>query len=93
MFHPSAIHIVIVVLVIVLIFGAAKLPSVAKNLGKSMKVFRDEVKDLGKDGKDTEDTEAGTQDASPGSDTSPRLGGESDSTSRSESSDKSQSSN
>lgn len=42
-------HILLVVAVIVLIFGAAKLPSLAKNLGKSMKIFRDEVKDLSSD--------------------------------------------
>ncbi|MCQ9366808.1 Sec-independent protein translocase subunit TatA [Brevibacterium sp. 50QC2O2] len=53
----SPMHILIVVLVIVLIFGAAKLPSVAKNLGKSMKIFRDEVKDLGKDGQKKADTD------------------------------------
>ncbi|MYM18926.1 twin-arginine translocase TatA/TatE family subunit [Brevibacterium sp. 5221] len=45
-------HVMIVVLVIVLIFGAAKLPSVAKNLGKSMKVFKDEVKDMRSDDAD-----------------------------------------
>lgn len=47
--RPGLWQILIVVLVIVVIFGAARLPGVAKNIGKSMKVFRDEVKDFGKD--------------------------------------------
>jgi len=44
--RPSPVHFLILVLVIIVIFGAAKLPMVAKNLGKSMKVFKSEVKDL-----------------------------------------------
>lgn len=47
--RPGIWQILIVVLVIVVIFGASRLPGVAKNVGKSMKVFRDEVKDFGKD--------------------------------------------
>lgn len=47
--RPGIWQIVIVVLVIVLIFGASRLPGVAKNVGKSMKIFRDEMKDFGKD--------------------------------------------
>ncbi|GAA4425227.1 hypothetical protein GCM10023169_22680 [Georgenia halophila] len=39
-------HILILVLVIVLIFGATKLPSIAENIGKSLKVFKKEVKEL-----------------------------------------------
>lgn len=45
------LEILIIVLVIVVIFAAPKLPMIAKNIGKSLKVFKSEVKDL-KDDKD-----------------------------------------
>lgn len=47
--RPEPIHIVILLVVILLIFGAPKLPMIAKNLGKSMKIFKSEVKDLRND--------------------------------------------
>lgn len=43
---PSLIHILLVVGIIVILFGASRLPGVARNLGKSMKIMRDEVRDL-----------------------------------------------
>ncbi|WP_250505926.1 Sec-independent protein translocase subunit TatA [Bowdeniella massiliensis] len=45
-------EILIILLVIVVIFGAAKLPNIAANLGKSMKVFKKEVKELREDDND-----------------------------------------
>lgn len=45
----STSHILILVLIIVIIFGASRLPSVARNLGKSAKIFRDEVKSMNDD--------------------------------------------
>ena len=42
-------HALILLAVIVLIFGAAKLPGLAKSVGQSMKIFKNEVKDLNKD--------------------------------------------
>jgi sec-independent protein translocase protein TatA len=42
--QPS--HIIILLLVIILIFGASKLPDIASNIGKSLKVFKKEVKEL-----------------------------------------------
>ncbi|WP_207456953.1 twin-arginine translocase TatA/TatE family subunit [Desertivibrio insolitus] len=44
-------HLLIILLVIILIFGAPKLPGLAKSLGQSMKIFRNEVKDLRSDDK------------------------------------------
>lgn len=44
--RPEPIHILILVIVILLIFGAPKLPMIAKNIGKSLKVFKSEVDDL-----------------------------------------------
>ena len=42
----SAWHVIIVVLVVVLLFGAKRLPDLAKSVGQSMKIFKHEVKDL-----------------------------------------------
>ncbi|GAA1868178.1 Sec-independent protein translocase subunit TatA [Brevibacterium marinum] len=46
---PSFVQIAIVILIIVIIFGAPKLPGLARSLGQSMKIFKSEVKDLRKD--------------------------------------------
>lgn len=37
-------HAVILLVIILLLFGAPKLPALAKSLGQSMKIFRNEVK-------------------------------------------------
>lgn len=37
-------HAVIILAVILLLFGAAKLPALAKSVGQSMKIFKSEVK-------------------------------------------------
>ncbi|MFD1505184.1 twin-arginine translocase TatA/TatE family subunit [Georgenia yuyongxinii] len=42
-------HIIILLLVILLIFGASKLPDIAKSIGQSLKVFKKEVKELRED--------------------------------------------
>lgn len=39
-------HILVVLVVIVLLFGANKLPGLARSVGQSLKIFKDEVKDL-----------------------------------------------
>ena len=39
----------IVLIIAILVFGGAKLPSIAKNLGQSMRVFRKEMKNLNED--------------------------------------------
>lgn len=44
--RPEPIHILILLIVILVIFGAPKLPMIAKNLGKSAKIFKSEIKDL-----------------------------------------------
>ncbi|MGO1925812.1 MAG: twin-arginine translocase TatA/TatE family subunit, partial [Brachybacterium tyrofermentans] len=38
--------IVVVVLVVVLLFGANKLPGLARNMGKSMRIFKTEVEEM-----------------------------------------------
>lgn len=39
-------HIVVLVVLVLLLFGAGKLPSLARNLGKSMRIFKSEVEEL-----------------------------------------------
>lgn len=39
-------HWIVLIVLIVLIFGAGKLPEIARSLGQSMKVFKKEVKEL-----------------------------------------------
>lgn len=38
--------IIIIVLVLALLFGASKLPSLARNLGQSMRIFKSEVEEM-----------------------------------------------
>lgn len=51
--HLSPMHIAVVVIVIILIFGAPKLPMLAKSIGQSLKIFKSEVKDLREDNEPT----------------------------------------
>ena len=44
-------HWVIVIAVFVLLFGAKKLPDAARSLGKSMRIFKSEVKEMQTDSK------------------------------------------
>jgi sec-independent protein translocase protein TatA len=44
-------HALILLAIVVLIFGAAKLPALAKSVGQSMKIFKNEIKS-------TDDTKA-----------------------------------
>jgi sec-independent protein translocase protein TatA len=50
-FESPAVLVALIVLVIVL-FGAKRLPDVAKSVGSSLKIFKKEVKDLRDDDKD-----------------------------------------
>lgn len=47
-------HIFVVVAVLVLLFGAKKLPDAARSLGRSMRILKAETKGLAEDGKTTE---------------------------------------
>lgn len=44
-------HLIILVLLVVLLFGAKRLPDAARSIGKSMKIFKAETKDLREEGK------------------------------------------
>ncbi|QWT24727.1 twin-arginine translocase TatA/TatE family subunit [Subtercola sp. PAMC28395] len=47
-------HAVIVIAMIVLLFGAAKIPALARSLGQSTRIFREEVKPELRSSDDTE---------------------------------------
>lgn len=44
--RPGVWQLVIVVLIIILLFGARRLPDLARSMGQSLKIFKHEVKDL-----------------------------------------------
>ena len=47
-------HWLIVIAVFVLLFGAKKLPDAARSLGKSMRIFKSEIKEMQSDSKPDE---------------------------------------
>ncbi|MEY8565493.1 Sec-independent protein translocase subunit TatA [Corynebacterium sp.] len=46
-------EILIILLVIVLLFGAAKLPTLARSAGRSLRIFKSEMNEMKNDGKPT----------------------------------------
>lgn len=69
-------HIIILVLLVVLLFGAKRLPDTARAIGKSMKIFKAETKDFSE--KNAEDAEpAETRQIPPATATSTASGGSS----------------
>jgi sec-independent protein translocase protein TatA len=64
-------HWLIVIAVFVLLFGAKKLPDAARSLGKSMRIFKSEIKEMQADGKPEEATPAAKPIASERVDTAP----------------------
>ncbi|MDO5721149.1 MAG: Sec-independent protein translocase subunit TatA [Actinomycetaceae bacterium] len=50
-------HIVIVLIVLVILFGANRLPNIAKNVGQSAKVLKKEMRELTEDQNDTKAAE------------------------------------
>jgi sec-independent protein translocase protein TatA len=43
-------HVVVLVVVVLLLFGARRLPELAKSVAESVKIFRNEMKDPADDG-------------------------------------------
>lgn len=54
MFLREPSHILILILVLVVLFGAKRLPDSAKSLARSLKIFKSEMKDESKNKKDDE---------------------------------------
>ena len=42
-------HIIVLLLVVLLLFGSSRLPDLARSVGKSMKIFKAEVRELRED--------------------------------------------
>lgn len=66
-------HIIVLLVVVLLLFGARRLPDLAKSVGESLRIFKKEVKDLtDDDGPAVQPGAAGTTPASqPGTTTTP----------------------
>ena len=52
-------HLILILVIVLLLFGAPKLPGLARSLGQSMKIFRNEIKDPNK--VDDEASDASTE--------------------------------
>ncbi len=53
----GAPEIILILVVLVLLFGAKRLPDAARSLGRSMRIFKSEVKEMGNDGHDEPPTQ------------------------------------
>jgi sec-independent protein translocase protein TatA len=56
-------HLIIVLVIVILLFGATRLPALAKSVGQSARIFKSEVKGMKDDDAKTEST--ATSDAPP----------------------------
>jgi len=52
MFLREPSHILLLLLVLVILFGAKRLPDSAKSIGKSMRIFKSEMKEMKDESKD-----------------------------------------
>jgi sec-independent protein translocase protein TatA len=52
---------IVLVVIIVLVFGANKLPGAARSLGRSMRIFKSEVKEMREDEPRRRDDETGAE--------------------------------
>jgi sec-independent protein translocase protein TatA len=53
------VHILILILVVMILFGWKKLPDAARSLGRSMRIFKSEVEEMKKDGQSTPSAASG----------------------------------
>jgi TatA/E family protein of Tat protein translocase len=51
--EPS--HILLLLIVVVILFGAKRLPDSARSLGRSLRIFKSEMKEMKDDGNDKKD--------------------------------------
>ena len=63
MFLKEPSHILLLILVLVVLFGAKKLPESARSLGKSLRIFKEELKGESK----ADETKKGNDDGAGGS--------------------------
>ncbi|HLS72952.1 MAG TPA: Sec-independent protein translocase subunit TatA [Actinomycetaceae bacterium] len=64
-------HILILLIVLIVLFGAKRLPDVARSIGQSMKVLKKEVSDLQQDDVPTSPPPASTPEITPGTQATP----------------------
>ncbi|MBP2215067.1 Sec-independent protein translocase subunit TatA [Arthrobacter sp. CAN_C5] len=48
-------HLIIIIVIAVLLFGAPKLPGLARSVGQSLRIFKSEMKQMKDDGSDADD--------------------------------------
>ncbi|HST47305.1 Sec-independent protein translocase subunit TatA [Jatrophihabitans sp.] len=68
----SPSHWVIIALVVLVLFGYKKLPEMSRSVGRSLRIFKTEMKGMGKDDEARESAETGT--APPAGSTAPATG-------------------
>ena len=73
-------HLIILLVVILLLFGAAKLPALAKSMGQSARVFKGEMKAMKDDDKTADASTTANVADSPAGDSTPATPGTSDGT-------------
>jgi sec-independent protein translocase protein TatA len=61
----SGWHLLIVVAVVVLLFGATRLPALAKGVGQSIKIFKGEIRSINEDDAKASGVESATSAAAP----------------------------
>jgi sec-independent protein translocase protein TatA len=61
----SPVHIIIILVLAVLMFGSTRLPGAARSIGRSMRIFKAETKGLMHDGKDDDDEPQAAPQAQP----------------------------
>ncbi|MGV8876059.1 MAG: Sec-independent protein translocase subunit TatA [Rhodoglobus sp.] len=65
-------HLIIILVIVLLLFGAPKLPGLARSIGQSMRIFRSEVKTMKDEGgEDKSSSSADSNDSSQSSDSTP----------------------
>lgn len=60
----SGWHLLIIIAIVLLLFGAPKLPGLARSLGQSMRIFKSEVKQMKDEDKDAETSDKGEKPSS-----------------------------
>lgn len=63
--EPS--HILLLLLVVIILFGAKRLPDSARSLGRSLRIFKSEMKDMKNDDKSENDGKTDKKDDTDGS--------------------------
>jgi TatA/E family protein of Tat protein translocase len=61
MFLREPSHILILLIVVLVLFGAKRLPDSARSLAKSMRIFKGEMKEMKEDGKKSDDKDKDTE--------------------------------